>query len=351
MERAGDFIFIKKSDKNEDGEVVSLNKLKLKRPILLIFNGNGIESNRQAKLSIDVIDSLLGVFKNDVDVLSVNYNSGTYNDDLYETNISNIVDNLFVRLISKNGKRLDIKEACKNMRNITIFAHCFGDKIIRDIVISLDFEMQCMNYDKKERMVILKQIFAVIYAIKTTNQEINYLNVISPNDMVFNGEGDKQWEDFALKLKDENFKSEIKISDEDVKNIENIINDAKEKNPLRNFGSGKVLEPFYKYNDRCYIINDGNGLRIITSPMFVSDKFEHTMRRLSRGENWQPCEDTKPSGDYVSKCISSALCNSVANSILNNNSERFKEFNIEDLKLQLEEVVQALNEQKVNFIL
>lgn len=348
MGKEGSFVFVKKIDSNTNAEIeeINLSNYKIDRPLVLILNGSGLENNTQAGKSINVINSLLGDFVLKADVISVNYNKVTYNEDLLDSNISRLVDELFFPLTTSDGKRIDTESACKNMRNINIFAHCYGNTVIRLLLERLDEKMETIGYNRTERELIIEQIFAVIFASNYTTSQIKHLNVISPNDKMFVSVGDKLWESMAVKLI--SGQNDIKISLTDKEKIIDILNKAKVNGSKQCYVSSKLFKDFYEKNDRCYVMQDNRGLDLVTSPIYTNGRPDHTMSGLARGENGESNVDLTPSGECVSKCISYSLSSSVANSILNNESDIFIPFSIGKLKSKLENIVQPLNEQKLD---
>ncbi len=323
---------------------------KISKPTVLIFGGSGVESNALANGSAKIIESLLGVFGEDVDLLSVNYNAGTYNEETMLANIGKIVNNLILPLATNLSKeRLTVFDACKNMRQVTLFGHCFGDSVITKLTEMLNSRLLQVGYLPQEADKITKSLFAVTFGATTVNDKINYINIISPNDEMFPNSGDRAWEVLANRLKDaDKSLPQVKISKEDRDEIVETVNSYNLLNPRRVFGSGKILQEFYNNNQRCFVLGTENGIRLVTSPLYTNGEFDHSIKGLARDANWQESVCATPAGNYVSKCIAAALCNSVANSILNQNSKNYIPFDMSNLQIQLEQIVQPLNERRQN---
>ena len=86
--------------------------------------------------------------------------------------------------------------------------------------------------------------------------------------------------------------------------------------------------------------------------MHKNDNDDHSYRELlrtivedkdSKLMKSNPHENASITGDYVSRCFASALCNSIANSMLNNASDKLIPLSLDDIQKQLEEVVRPLN--------
>ena len=73
--------------------------------------------------------------------------------------ISNMVEDLFIPLVSANGNRIDIKQAMKNMRNVNILSYCDGALVTKQIEQKLVESMKKMGYEGEEISKIQSQMF------------------------------------------------------------------------------------------------------------------------------------------------------------------------------------------------
>ena len=296
---------------------IDLSNFKVERPVVLILGGSTVENNRFANGYAKLVQNLLGSFAEDVDVLSVNYNGGT-KDNKSQQNCDDLVEKLFVPLISKDGQKLDIKTACKNVRKITIFGHCVGDDWAREIFSSLATRMKKFKYTEEEQSLIFSQIFEILYGIwsRVPYQfpDVPVFNVLSPEDEMW-ATTDYFWRMILDKS------DEIEISSKDKDKLLEMAKNAKE-NKFH-------FERFYDNNQRCFVVRDGNRLGVACSGLQKDSYDDHSIDVIARNKDWSKLDGASDAGDYVSRCIACALCNSVANSLLNQKIERFVPFALE----------------------
>lgn len=318
-------------------EIIDLNTYKASKPIVLVLGGNGTTDDRAANGNAKIVASMLGVFSNDVDLLSVNYNKANEDPELSE-NCEKIVQNLLLPYVSDNGKRLDIETACKNMRNITIFAHCFGvDGPIDSIVRILDNELYNLKYTSKERKRIISQIFLVAYG-SNFNDEIDSVKSV-----------------YCLSFSDEMFlNSSMLLSSEFltkthliemVKCDRDILNEIDTKKSFNSIF--EQVKNFLKTHRRVYNIKEDKHIRLFAYGLHQTDEhiweMDHTIMGLTRDDDWNKHENASSTGDCVSRCLACALCNSVANSIINQNSNRFIDLDMKKLQRQITTICKAHN--------
>ena len=79
--------------------------------------------------------------------------------------IDDIFDRFFENRISnEKGEKLPYDEACKRVRNLTIFAHCHGAYSFLKLEEKMQHRMQELGYSKEERAGIQKQMLCTAYA-------------------------------------------------------------------------------------------------------------------------------------------------------------------------------------------
>lgn len=341
MEKIKNFSYGRRNDDpkfEHHWEEVDIGKFEVTRPLILVLGGSGTLHNEQSNGNLKIVESFLGVFKQDADMIGVTYNYTFSNEEL-SASINELVSNLFVPILKKDEKRLPLKAALKNMRNITIFAHCYGDfKILTMILDKLNSEMSKLGYSSDEIKNITKQIFAVSYGANPslkTDRNIKTFTVISASDEYWL-EADMDW----YRMLDVD---DVEISEQDKQKIKNL--------PKYQDGDTKFSK-FYQENERCFIFRQSeNDIRVATGMLHKEDEEDHSFNELRREKNWEISEKASRTGDYVSRCLSCALCYSVANSILNNYSKNFIEINMSDLQAELESVVKPLNFNEPEIIL
>ena len=125
-------------DDNSNFHWKNLSELdfKINKPSVLVLGGSGTQGDKDANGYAKLAENILGSFSDDVDILSVNYNHSTNEDE----EIEKLVYDLFLPLVSKNNFKINVAQACKNVRKLTILAHCYGYyKITAGIEKKLDF--------------------------------------------------------------------------------------------------------------------------------------------------------------------------------------------------------------------
>lgn len=319
---------------------VDLEDYRVKKPVVFVIPGKGANSNKDINGYLKVIKSQLGVFNQDVDLVGLCYKDGTATTHFEEANVAKVVRNFFLPLVtSENGERLTLKEACKNMRNLTIFAHCFGVEMANQFTERLMDEMHYLHYTDEEQLEILSQVVMIGFASWTTNTKFTTVNIVSPYDTLFEDRGKVSWEDVLLKFK------EMDMSPEDRKYFEDVLNQL----PNRDL---EGLEGFYGNKQRCFVVPHYSAkhqsLSLVCSKLYKNAS-DHYARGFALGGNWEPHEWLTEAGYTFVKCSSCILCNSVANSIINRMKKEFVPFNMKNnVQKQLEEVVRPLNEDRTD---
>lgn len=85
-------------------------------------------------------------------------------DDLHPQYVEQIFNSVFLPRISRDGKRLDFETACKNIRNITVVAHCHGGYTFLKIEELMQQALKDLGYSNFERLEIQKQLLCIAHA-------------------------------------------------------------------------------------------------------------------------------------------------------------------------------------------
>lgn len=324
MSNENEFIVLKKVFDDSDNyhwEVMDLNTpYEGEKPIMLVFGGNGTQDDKSTKGNGNIVSSSLGVFKTDVDMFCVNYN----NNEFFTAAMHKLVNWLITNLISKNNQKLDLDTACKNMRKLNIASHCYGSgPILDEFIFQISLLLDKCNYYDDEQQKILQQIFSVNIAFF---QQVNYLSgldIFSISDGAFQFEG-------------------LKLTKKFLNNINNILMSDYDHS---NFKTKSDIESYNYINDsdRCYVMRESNRISLIAGN-FRNKADDHSFTTIKRGKNWKMLVDSTPTGEVVSKCASCALCNAVANSMINIKAEKHVPFNIDELVSQLQLITAKINE-------
>lgn len=187
-----------------------VEEIPTEKPCILIFGGSGVDNPRKANNNMGDVRNLLEKYglEESVDVYSVIYNFGDMHDEAYafddkkarktllfqhgrrrlrtfmdfeteryakpfentsieDTNpryVQQIFDVIFLPRISQDGHRLDVETAKRNMRNITVYAHCHGGYTFIKLEELIQQKMIELGYTNQEIKEIQKQLVCVAYA-------------------------------------------------------------------------------------------------------------------------------------------------------------------------------------------
>lgn len=309
---------------------INLEDFKMTKPLVLVIGGWGTENSEDANGYAKFVESLIGVFKNDVDLLSMFYNVD-YNDE-YDRYLveKELLRKLFIPLISKDGEKIDAFDAAKNMRNITMFTHCYGDKIATELMFILKSNLELFGYDEEESQIILNQIFLMSYGIDSETPFCKKMCIISPYDDRFIYT-DRAWVEI-LKNPDAAIMSERDIEEFDFIRSVCYFDDAY-----------PMLREFYENHERCFVLQDYDRIYLATTALHNNDIKDHRLVEMSRQQNWMPHENASKTGDYVSRCMAAGLCYSIATSIKNISTGDLVPLNLTELRYSLEGIVEPLN--------
>ncbi len=307
----------------------------LDKPTVFYFGGTGTNSTMQVNGGLKMLENLLREFSSDVNLIGMHYNYiDSDENEAIDRNIDEFINYILLKHIQKDGAVLDVQEVCKRMRNITIFAHCFGKKIADRMVQKLEILLENLGYRKKDCAKIAGQIFIISHASEPCEKKSHAktLDVVSPLDNLIDDNN------YAWRLLLGNL-NQAQISPSDKKELERLI---------KEYGKmvGQEVQRFYEKNNRVFIVKDKDEIYLAPSMPLDQYWWEHGSKFISRNEEYKANSNATEVGDYVSRCLLCALCNSVANAILNNNSDKIIPFDLDELKLQLEDVVRDFNSKE-----
>lgn len=302
-------------------ENVELNDIPTDKPIVLCFGGNGTISDRFANHVAKMAERFLGVrtSNNYIDIYSIQYSNkeNSMTGDLSYEEAEEIANTLFLpRVMNKNGKRLPVEKACKNMRNINILSHCFGQQALKPIITYTENAMEYqLGYDEEEVMETLGQILHISYAPYS----------ITPNNLSTNFE----IKSFMDRINDYDYEyaqlyDKEKWKNDSVNEIYLGIGELKTKdNTLTLYTNSVVGDKFRKENN----IDEHNWGKTI-----------------ARDENWNV---NNPRADAISKCIALTLAMGVLNSKENQKSKKFVPLpKIKEIKSLIEPILDRERETK-----
>ena len=321
--------------KHNNWEEIDVRDFKITRPIVIVLGGLGTYDGKKANGYCKVVESMLGVFADHADILGAVYGDKISSARVLQ-GLVNAVENLFVPLISKNDKRLSLTEACRNMRMVTLVAHCYGANVAKDIGKILAEKMAELGYTETEQDKILEQIFLVSYASYVNNNALKFkfLYITSSEDDMLFVNGYWIWNNLLKNT------SEIDFSEEDLEKIKALEPDE--------YGDIDIL-PLYKGKERCFVCKKEKGIYLAPTHLHKNNLNDHTFVEMARGKNWEHHTNVSRAGDFVSRCLSCALCHSVSTSMLNQETKELVSIDMNNLKAELENVVRPLNKEGNDF--
>lgn len=317
-------------------EVVDLNYYQMEKPIILILGGNRANTEKAANGYAKIIQSHLGVFLPDVDVLSISYQDLELNS-MNEIRICNeLVDKLFLPLVCSDGDKIDFDKACRNMRKVNVFGHCYGDyQIFDNLIECLQQRMVEIGYSSQEIEKIVSQIFLVSYASNVRSKKIpvNSLSILSPADNQLS--------------KDSRFHL-VKLF---IESLDGIVMSEKDRKIFKGMTEEEICHFLVGNRSRCYVLPEGNTLRLLSANFSNDIDSDHSLSQLTRKKNWDRGSFASLTGETVSKCLAASLCNAVSNSLINIKGEKLVEFDLQELRWQLEEICKKTNRMSTDILL
>jgi len=190
------------------------------KPLVLGFNGNGGKDIESAVNLNRLIQTFLPEYLDKIDILTVAYShdANAIYGTLQLSELEEIANEIFIKRLTKDGQRLDLHTAKKNMRGITVFSHCHGATIMFRINEILTEKMEILRYTENEISEILKQIFMVGFAPQTSDNRNSGLYVKSFDDEVCGGTYQKEIITYNLINLYETSLEKEKIKDERILN-------------------------------------------------------------------------------------------------------------------------------------
>lgn len=297
------------------------------RPTFLCFGGisttNSKDANYVAKMvqritpvegNANIISIIHGHFEGESSARYFNEDK----DDLLVRGIKEaflIVDALFANLlVDKDGNRLMVQDACKNMRNINIFAHCYGHfSTVSYLEDALAFTMRDFSYTDEEIEQILRQILVVSYEsgqiYKSKFTSININSVAS-----------ELWSDVVLTFPSHDLEQVKMSGDEKEKILSSKMYQTKDKTLVKNFLS----------NNKYILYQDGNNIDIYTNNLTI-DGTDHDLSTIYRHSDGRMSYYTNETGSAVSDTIGAILNYALKNSIKNKRDFKYFPLNIEEI--------------------
>ena len=306
---------------------INLDNVNISRPTILCFGGIGTTNSRDANYVAKMVQRIIPV-EGEANLVSIihSHNQGEnyaryFDEDPNElfsygySEATHIVDALFLPFVcDKDGNRLMVQEACKNVRNLTIFAHCYGHfSSVRYIEESFRDSLAIMSYTPDEIERILKQVFVLSYEAgdiyQTSFSNVNISSIAS-----------ELWENVVLAMpeRDLNF----------------VTMEGDEKERIMSSEMYKTTDPElvrkFLRNNKYAIMREGNTIDIFTNAL-TTDHSDHDLETIYRHIDGRFSSYTNELGTIVSDTISVALKLALQNSVKNRMSKKFIPLDMDEI--------------------
>ena len=309
-------------------EPISLDKYKVKKPIMICLGGIYTTSESIADAYANMMSNLIGADEQ-VDVLTIIYSSDVESKkgDLTPKQVSEVVRNLLIQTVmGENYKPLPLEQAKKGMRRINFATYCHGARVVlQKIENELRYQLLNKKYSPEEVNDLLSQVFVVEYAGRTKHSSMSTFRINSLTDEVF---GKEYCADYFEKI----VKDRIKNDFLGKKKIEEAETSESKKESLCNRMMRKS-----KYS----LLLKDNGMFLYTNAITKGN--DHNLKGLKRDTSWK-VERGKVTrkGDVVSQCMGYALAYGMANSVLNEYSEELIPLDMTMLQHDCESVLSQM---------
>ncbi len=306
---------------------LDLKTINIKKPTILCFGGIATTNDRDANYVAKLIQRLIPV-EGDANVISLIHSHiqgekaaryfGEDKDELLDIGIREayeIVDSIFLPLLTdENGNRLMIQDACKNIRSINIFAHCYGHfTSVYYIEVALRHTLKYFSYTDDEIERIIKQILVVSYEAgefyKTSFPNVNITSLAS-----------ELWEDIVLKFPKRDFETVEMQGDEKEKFMQSKMFETKDPELVRRF----------LRNNKYALLRDGNIIDIYTNGL-TTDGSDHDLSTIYQHQNGSMSYYTNELGRVVSNTIAEVLRYALKNSHKNRESNNLQPLDMNEI--------------------
>lgn len=306
---------------------LDLYNINTNRPTFLCFGGISTTNSKDANYVAKMVQRITPI-EGDANIISIIHSHimgessaryfGEDKNELLNRGIREsflIVDALFTDLlVDKNGNRLIVQDACKNMRNINIFAHCYGHfSTVSYLEDALSFTMKGFSYTDEEIEQILKQILVVsyesgqIYKSKFTSVNINSI-------------ASELWSDIVLSFPTQNLEQVKMAEGEKEKVLSSEMYKTKDKNLVKKFLN----------NNKYILYQDENNIDIYTNNLTI-DGSDHDLSTIYKHSNGRMSYYTNETGNAVSDTIGAILNYALKNSIKNKRTANFVPLKITEI--------------------
>ena len=289
-------------------ELLDLENLAFEKPTVICFSGNGALTNRQAnRLAKQASVYLDLMFKTkdgnhtleNVDIMSIKYAVSDFTGagELTKSALEQITNAIWKLLIDKDGNKLDLNTAQKNMSRLTFFTYCAGNKELQNVLRHLNQKLIYTGYTQKEVEAINQASLEVCFA--PLSYPLNRL----PSVQVFS-------------MKDSFMTNYL---------YDGLGKVSKEQLPY--------LDGVYLHHEKPNQMHPSPSIQILSSSLLNSYNHaidEHAITLMARDQNWNirpPYIDGVAQYSFNADCVSQlmawALCKGVENSIQNFHADQY----------------------------
>ncbi len=303
--------------KDTHWELLDLDNQKFEKPTVVCLSGDGTITNKDingfAKMAETYLDLEFktkdgGNVLDNVDIVGIKYKpwGEAGHGRLTEQAINQLSNAILSLLVDKNGKRLAIETAKKNMSRLTFFTYCYGHGVLQiGIIGGLNNKLSQVGYDENEIRAICNATLEVSYAPAGLATEIPSIRINSLKDNHF-----ARIDDVTIldDLYDKSFG--VKIHQDNPGSIYGAKNDFVKAKSIQVISSG--------------LLN--------TIPVEL-DVDEHGVQAIARDKDWNLQQvidkktsiayDRSPNANCVSEMMAWALCKGVENSVQNFKSDKY----------------------------
>ena len=330
-------------------EMIDLKSLSdLDEKIVFVFGGANTNDTRRANGMGKVLGSLIGdYFTNAAKVISVAYNNGSEYEAHQKHNASNFVKQLILPRVSHDSKKIDVREACKNLRNIFLCGYCHGEEVISVIFQILNVELENLGYTKSECKEIQDQIFCLYYAAYPSfdHKSLTVISATDDNSLfdsympwinLFSVFIDKNLDGYTDKFED------VRMSDSDRQEITKLAKmlDKYKDSKLRLYVIRVMdaADEFIDKHDRCFVLKNLNRIILATSHLHENDIMDHSIEEMSKFDG-KFHENVSKAGEAVVTCMLYSLRFAINHALLHGDEP----LDMNKLKQSLEAIVENLN--------
>jgi hypothetical protein len=295
-----------------------IKELKVTKPMIICLSGNATRTELDANGFCKLVENLLGDKSQEVDLFGVAYGYYDRRVKLSSEEVELLVDNILMPLCKdkKTGDLLSVEECCKNLSLITFFTFCYGNFEASKIVIKFNEKLKGQGLSKEDRSTLTKSLFEINYAKETDIILCPQIVIASAQDQIGNIFSFQFFCDYDY---DEKFKDHYAIVYDEPGQFCKKCWDNTE---LRRYESITVI---------ANSILKGKSDR----DSFSLQSEDHNIRYFEKDENgFNP--QLNEEGKALRSAMQISLQKRIENSILNQNSKSYTQFNLQELNSFLE---------------